>query len=74
MMATAEEISARIEQLEKLKANGFARVSYEGRTVEYRSLAEMERAIASLRDQLAAADPATSPRRLVYAYQRGKAL
>ena len=72
-MATAEVISARIEQLEKLKANGFARVTYEGRTVEYRSLSEIERAIASLRDQLAAADPAP-PRRVVYAYQRGKAL
>ncbi|MGZ9093020.1 MAG: phage head-tail joining protein [Rhodoplanes sp.] len=71
-MATAEEITARIEQLEKLKATGFARVSYEGRTVEYRSLAEIERAIASLRDQLAAADP--PPRRVVYAYQRRKAL
>jgi hypothetical protein len=71
-MATAEVISARIEQLEKLKANGFARVSYEGRTVEYRSLAEIERAIASLRDQLAAAH--ATPRRVVYAYQRGKAL
>ena len=54
-MATAEQIAAQIEKLEGLRANGYARVSYEGQTVEYRSLAEIDRAIAALRASLASA-------------------
>ena len=52
-MTTAEQIAAQIATLEGLRANGFARVSYEGHTVEYRSLAEIDRAIATLRTSLA---------------------
>lgn len=54
-MATADQIAAQIDKLEGLRANGYARVSYEGHTVEYRSLAEIDRAIATLRASLATA-------------------
>ena len=54
-MATAEQIAAQIDKLEGLRANGYARVSYEGHTVEYRSLAEIDRAIATLRTSLVSA-------------------
>lgn len=50
-MATADQIAA----LEGLRANGYARVGYEGHTVEYRSLVEIDRAIATLRTSLAGA-------------------
>ena len=52
-MATADQIAA--NRLEGLRANGYARVGYEGHTVEYRSLAEIDRAIASLRASLVTA-------------------
>ena len=54
-MATAEQIAAQIDKLEGLRANGYARVGYEGHAVEYRSLAEIDHAIAALRASLASA-------------------
>ncbi len=39
--------------LEKALASGVTRVSYEGRSVEYRSLAEIREAIAEVRASLA---------------------
>ena len=39
-MATAAELRARREALLAQRSSGVARVSYDGKTVEYRSLAE----------------------------------
>ena len=72
-MAIAEQIAAQIATLEGLRANGFARVSYEGHTVEYRSLAEIDRAIASLRASLASANGKPTIRQ-IYVQQPDKDL
>ena len=72
-MATTAELEARIVALEKLRANGYARVTYEGHTVEYRSLTEIDSAIASLRAQLATAR-ATPLVRQIYVQQPDKGL
>lgn len=70
-MATAEQIAAQIDKLEGLRANGFARVSYEGHTVEYRSLAEIDRAIAALKGQLASTTNAPVIRRIYVQTDKG---
>jgi hypothetical protein len=55
-MATITELKARREALSASRASGVARVSYDGRTVEYRSLAEIDRAIEALDREIAAAE------------------
>ena len=72
-MATAKQIAAQIEKLEELRANGYARVSYDGRLVEYRSLSEIDRAIAALRASLASATGKPAIRQ-IYVQQPGKDL
>jgi hypothetical protein len=47
-MATIAELNTRREALSASRSSGVARVSYDGKTVEYRSLAEIERAIEQL--------------------------
>ena len=47
---------ARREALSASRASGVARVSYDGRTVDYRSLAEIDRAIEALDREIAAAE------------------
>ena len=55
-MATIEDLRARREALTAQRASGVARVSYDGKTVEYRSLAEIDRAIEALEREIAAAE------------------
>ncbi|KND16199.1 hypothetical protein ADZ37_24325 [Pannonibacter phragmitetus] len=55
-MATAAELRARREALLAQRSSGVARVSYDGKTVEYRSLAEIDRAIEALEREIAAAE------------------
>jgi hypothetical protein len=55
-MATVSELKTRREALLTSRASGVARVSYDGRTVEYRSLAEIDRAIDALDREIAAAE------------------
>jgi hypothetical protein len=55
-MATITELKARCEALSASRASGVARVSYDGRTVDYRSLAEIDRAIEALDREIAAAE------------------
>ena len=47
-MATLQELKDRRDRLEGQKHSGVARVSFEGRTVEYRGQAEITRAIIEL--------------------------
>ena len=47
-MSTPEELRARREALSASRASGIARVSYDGKTVDYRSVAEIDRAIEAL--------------------------
>ncbi len=55
-MPTITELRARREALAAQRASGVARVSYDGKTVEYRSLAEIDRAIEALERDIAAAE------------------
>lgn len=52
-MATIAELKSRREALAASRSSGVARVSYDGKTVEYRSLAEIERAIEQLDREIA---------------------
>lgn len=71
-MATADQLGAWLAALEAQRASGVAKVSYDGRSVEYRGLAEIDRAIAALKAELAGTG--RRPRRIVYLYQDGKGL
>ena len=55
-MATITELRARREVLAAQRASGVARVSYDGKTVDYRSVAEIDRAIEALDRDIAAAE------------------
>lgn len=52
-MATLAELQTRREALAASHSSGVARVSYDGKTVEYRSLAEIDRAIDVLNREIA---------------------
>jgi hypothetical protein len=53
-MTTVPEIEARLEALKAQRDTALARVSYDGRTVEYRGTAEINSAIAELERELQA--------------------
>jgi len=55
-MATIAELNTRREALSASRSSGVARVSYDGKTVEYRSLAEIERAIEQLDREIASVE------------------
>jgi hypothetical protein len=54
-MTTVDELEARLEALRAQRDSAVARVSYNGRTVEYRGTAEISSAIAGLQRELAEA-------------------
>jgi hypothetical protein len=66
-MATTSELEARLEALKAQRDSAVARVSYDGRSVEYRGTAEIARAIADLERELQAAQ-GTSPVRQIRVY------
>lgn len=49
----SEHTEAELIAIRKAYASGITRVSYDGKTTEYRSLAEMERIIARIESSLA---------------------
>jgi len=55
-MTTATNLRARRDALSAQRSSGVARVTYDGKTVEYRSLAEIDRAIEALDREIAAAE------------------
>jgi hypothetical protein len=55
-MLTLTELRARRENLAVQRSSGVARVSYDGKTVDYRSVAEIDRAIEALDREIAAAE------------------
>jgi hypothetical protein len=55
-MATVSELQLRREALTAARSSGVARVSYDGKSVDYRSLAEIDRAIEALDREIAAAE------------------
>jgi hypothetical protein len=55
-MADLTTLKLRRESLTSQRASGVARVSYDGKTVDYRSIAEIDRAIEALDREIAAAE------------------
>ena len=55
-MPTIAELKTRRETLSTQRSSGVARVSYDGKTVDYRSLAEIDRAIEVLDRDIAVAE------------------
>jgi len=55
-MATATDLRARREALSAQRSSGVARVSYDGKTVDYRTVAEIDRAIEALDREIASAE------------------
>ena len=66
-MATVPELEARLETLKAQRDSAVARVSYDGRSVEYRGTAEISSAIAELERELQALQ-GTSPVRQIRIY------
>ena len=60
-MATILDLRARREALSAQRSSGVARVSYDGKSVDYRSVPEIDRAIEALDREIAA----TEGRRIV---------
>ena len=54
-MPSLADLHAHREALLTQRSSGVARVSYDGKTVEYRSLAEIDRAIEALDREIASA-------------------
>jgi len=52
-MSTTSDLRARRETLAVQRSSGVARVSYDGKTVDYRSVAEIDRAIEALDREIA---------------------
>jgi hypothetical protein len=55
-MTTIAELRSRRETLSMQRSSGVARVSYDGKTVDYRSIAEIDRAIEVLDREIATAE------------------
>ncbi|MEQ8367878.1 MAG: hypothetical protein RIB61_14355 [Roseicyclus sp.] len=55
-MADLATLKLRREALMSQRSSGVARVSYDGKTVDYRSVAEIDRAIDALDREIAAAE------------------
>ena len=55
-MADIATLRLRRDALTSQRASGVARVSYDGKTVDYRSVAEIDRAIEALDREIAAAE------------------
>ena len=52
-MTSTAELRSRRETLSTQRSSGVARVSYDGKTVDYRSVAEIDRAIEALDREVA---------------------
>jgi hypothetical protein len=63
-MATVTELEARLEALKAQRDSAVARVSYDGRMVEYRGTAEISAAITGLERELQAAQGTTPVRQI----------
>jgi hypothetical protein len=63
-MADLSTLKLRREALTSQRSSGVARVSYDGKTVDYRSIAEIDRAIEALDREIAAAEGRRMVRRV----------
>jgi hypothetical protein len=64
LMPTLTDLQSRLEALKAQRDSAVARVSYDGRSVEYRGTAEIARAIADLECELQATQGGTPARQI----------
>jgi hypothetical protein len=55
-MPTLTDLRARRDALSAQRSSGVARVSYDGKTIDYRSVAEIDRAIEALEREIATSE------------------
>ena len=70
-MATISELRTRREALAVQRSSGVARVSYDGKTVDYRSVAEIDRAIEALDREIATLEGRRIVRQVRITHPRG---
>ena len=70
-MPTIADLRIRREALAAQRSSGVARVSYDGKSVEYRSLAEIDRAIEALDHEIAVAEGRRRVRQIRVAASKG---
>lgn len=51
-MATLSDIESQLEALKKQRSSGVAKISYAGKSIEYRNLADIDKAIFKLEDEI----------------------
>jgi hypothetical protein len=71
IVSTNIDLRARRDALSAQRASGIARVSYDGKTVEYRSVAEIDRALEALDRDIAAAEGRRIVRQVRVTTQKG---
>jgi hypothetical protein len=62
---------AELDALRKAYASGTLRVSYEGRSIEYGSAADLIRRIRTIESEMAMADGRPKPRRSLAIFRKG---
>lgn len=65
------DLRSRRDALSAQRTSGVARVSYDGKTVEYRSVAEIDRALEALDREIAAAEGRRMVRRVHVTTSKG---
>ena len=70
-MSDPATLRTRRDALSTQRSSGVARVSYDGKTVEYRSVAEIDRAIEALDREIAAAEGRRIVRQLRVTTEKG---
>lgn len=63
-MATLYELNKQLSTLKEQRSSGVAKVSYSGRTVEYRSLVEIDKAIFKIQEEINSVGGKKKPRQL----------
>ena len=70
-MPTLSDLRARRDALSAQRSSGVARVSYDGKSVDYRSLAEIDRALEALDREFAASEGRRMVRQVRIATTKG---
>ena len=63
-MATVNEIQAQLEALKKQRSSGVAKISYAGKSIEYRTIVDIDKAIFRLEEEIKLANGARKSHQL----------
>ena len=70
-MADLSTLQAQLASLKAARASGATRLSYEGKSIEYRSDADMQAAISAVQSEIDALNGKSKPRILVTRSSKG---